>query len=62
MQFHHDASARQAAGDDRAGLASVRHGQHEFLLDRASARRLRRGGLELDPRRGPESAEASGQR
>ena len=62
MQLHHDAAARQAAGDESAGLASVRHGQHEFLLDRASARRLRRGGLELDPRRGPESAKASGQR
>ena len=51
MQFHHDAAAWQAAGDEGLGHASLRHGQRQFLLHRSPSRRQRRGGSKLDSRR-----------
>ena len=35
LQFHNDAAARQTLGDEGAGFAALRHGQHEFRLDSA---------------------------
>jgi insertion element IS1 protein InsB len=51
LQFHDDAAARKAAGYESAGAASLRHGQHEFLLHRTHSRRQRCRGSELGPRR-----------
>ena len=44
VQFHNDAAAWQAACDEGAGVASLRHGQCELWLHRAHSRRQRRGG------------------
>jgi insertion element IS1 protein InsB len=62
MRLHHDAAARQAACDEGAGVVALRHGQYELLLHRPPARRFRRGGAELDPRRGAQAAEAAGRK
>jgi len=58
LQFHDDASARQAAGDEGAGHPSLRHGQHEFLRHRAYSRRQRCRGFELGARRSSSTSRA----
>ena len=61
LQFHNDAAAWQAACDEGAGLASLRHGQRELWLHRAHSRRQRRGGSELGPRRSAQASRAINQ-
>jgi hypothetical protein len=39
LRLHHDAAARQTARHEGLGAVALRHGQHEFLLHRPSARR-----------------------
>src|ERR1700683_1780474 len=56
LQFYHDAAAWQAAGDEGAGLASLRHGQRQLWLHSAHSRRQRRGGSELGPRRSAQTS------
>src|ERR1700733_9937999 len=51
LQFHNDSAAWQAACDEGAGVASLRHGQRQLWLHSAHSRRQRRGGSELGPRR-----------
>ena len=53
MQFHPDAAARQAAGDEGARGVALCDGQHELLLHRPASRRQRRVGSELGQGRGP---------
>ena len=61
VQFHNDAAAWQAACDEGAGVASLRHGQRELWLHRADSRRQRRGGSELGPRRSAQASRAINQ-
>jgi insertion element IS1 protein InsB len=51
LQFHNDAAAWQTPGDEGAGFAALRDGQHEFRLDSADSRGQRRRRPELDSRR-----------
>src|SRR5277367_3956464 len=59
LQFHHDAAAWQAAGDEGAGLASLRHGQRELLLHRTHSRRQRCCSSELGSGRSSQTSRAS---
>ena len=58
LQFHTDAGARQAAGDEGAGVAALRDGQYELWLHRPYSRRQRRRGAQLGSRRSAQASRA----
>jgi insertion element IS1 protein InsB len=61
LQFHNDADARQAAGDEGLGRAPLYHGRHEFSRHRSHSGRQQCRDSELGPRRSASNSRALNQ-